>query len=201
VLGQLALAAGDTTTAGEHLEAAADCFRDGDYLTELGETLPSLASYARASGDLEAAERHAAEGFAIAAPRGLVPAQSAALAARAQVRADQAAAAADMDYLAQGRDAADAALRLATRHQLARHELDALRAHAALDRAEGIDRGWAARADALYARLVPPGLEPDPLATVEPLAARQRPAASAKEGAAASPGRRRRPKRRKRRKR
>ena len=50
---------------------------------------------------------------------------------------------------------------------LAWHELDALRAHAALDQAEGIDRGWAAQADALHARLVPPGLDPDPLATVE----------------------------------
>ena len=102
-----------------------------------------------------------------------MPAQSAALAARARIRAGQAAAAADPDLLLQGRDAADAALRLATRHHLAWHELDALRAHAALDQAEGIDRGWAAKADALHARLVPPGLDPDPLATVERLVAEQ----------------------------
>ena len=31
---------------------------------------------------------------------------------------------------------------LAVRHHLAWHELDALRAHALLDQAEGIDRGW-----------------------------------------------------------
>jgi hypothetical protein len=48
-------------------------------------------------------------------------------------------------------------------------ELDALRAHALLDQAEGIDRGWAAKADARHAQLVPPGLDPDPLATVEAL--------------------------------
>ena len=38
-------------------------------------------------------------------------------------------------------DAADAALRLATRHRLAWHALGALRAHAALDHAEGTDHG------------------------------------------------------------
>jgi hypothetical protein len=69
--------------------------------------------------------------------------------------------------LFQGRDAADAALRLAARHHLPWHELDALRAHMSLDHAEGTDRGWGAKADGLYARLVPPGLDPDPLATVE----------------------------------
>jgi hypothetical protein len=73
--------------------------------------------------------------------------------------------------LFQGRDAADAALRLATHHHLPWQELDALRSHAALDHAEGIDHGWAARAKALHARLVPPGLDPDPLATVERLVA------------------------------
>jgi hypothetical protein len=78
------------------------------------------------------------------------------------------------DHLARGRDAADTALRLATRHHLAWHELAALRAHADLDQAEGADRGWAAKADALHARLVPPGLDPDPLATVERLVATQK---------------------------
>jgi hypothetical protein len=69
---------------------------------------------------------------------------------------------------------ADDALRLAVRHQLAWHELDALRAHALLDEAEHADHGWAAKADALHARLVPPGLDPDPLATVERLVAEQK---------------------------
>ena len=88
VLGRLALAAGDTAAAGGHLAAAAAVFRDGDYLTELAATLPDLAEYARVSGDLDAAERHATEAITIAAPRGLVPAHCAALAARARIRAD-----------------------------------------------------------------------------------------------------------------
>lgn len=78
------------------------------------------------------------------------------------------------DHLAQGRDAADAALRIATRHHLAWHELDALRAHAALDRTENADHDWAAQGDARHVRLVPPGLDPDPLATVERFVAAQK---------------------------
>ena len=73
---------------------------------------PTWPSCARVSGDLDAAERHATEAITIAAARGLVPAQAAALAARARIRAAQAAA--DPDLLYQGRDAADAALRLAS---------------------------------------------------------------------------------------
>ncbi len=130
MLGRFALADGDTAAAGEHLAAAAACFRDGDYLIELAVTLTDLADHALATGDLDAADRHVTEAITIAAPRGLVPAQSAALAARARIRAAQVAAAADQNLLYQGRDAADAALRLAVRHQLAWHELDALRAHA-----------------------------------------------------------------------
>jgi len=177
MLGRLALASGDIAAAGEHLAAAVAVFRDGDVLSELAVTLADLAEHARAAGDLDAADRHATEAITIAAPRGLVPAQSAALAARARIRAGQACAAADPGLLFQGRDAADAALRLASRHQLAWCELDALRAHAALDHAEGLDRGWAARAGARHARLVPPGLDPDPLATVERLVAAQHAAA------------------------
>ncbi len=173
LLGRLALAAGDTTTAGEHLTAAATCLRDGDYLKELAVTLTDLADCARAQGDRAAAERHVDEAITIASPRGMARAHSAALAARARIRASQATTA-DADLLHQGRDAADAALRLAVRHHLAWHELDALRAHADLDQAEGTDHGWAARAGALHARLVPPGLDPDPLATVERLVAAQK---------------------------
>ncbi len=174
MLGRLALAAGDTAAAGKHLAAAATVFRDGDFLTELAATLPDLAEHARVSGDLDAAERHAAEAITIAAPRGLVLAQCAGLAARARIRASQAIATTDPDLLYEGRDAAGAALRLAALHQLAWHELGALRAHALLDQAEGIDRGWAAKADTLHARLVPPGLDPDPLITVERLVEAQK---------------------------
>jgi tetratricopeptide (TPR) repeat protein len=171
LLGRLALDAGDTTAAGQHLTAAAGCFRDGDHLTDLTDTLTSLADHARATGDLDAAGRYAAEAITIAAPRAMVPAHSAALAARARICASQASTAASPGHLTRGRDAADAGLRLATRHDLAWHELDALRAHAALDHAEGTSHDWAARADALHARLVPPGLDPDPLTTIEKLAA------------------------------
>ena len=180
VLGRLALATGDTAAAGGHLAAAAAVFRDGDYLTELAATLPDLAEHARVSGDLDGAERHATEAITIAAPRGLVPAHCAALAARARISATRATAG-DPDLLYSGRDAADAAVRLAARHQLAWCELDALRAHAVLDQAEGTDPGWAARADALRARLVPPGLDPDPLATVERRVAAQKAAEAAEE--------------------
>jgi len=172
--GRLALAIGDTAAAGARLTAAAECFRDGDHLTELAPTLIDMADWARTSGDLTAAERHLAEAITIAAPRQLVLSHSAAMAARGQIRAAQATISADPKLLYQGRDAADAALRLAVRHHLAWHELDAMRAHTALDQAEGIDRGWAAKADALHSRLMPPDLDPDPLVTVERLVAGQK---------------------------
>jgi len=185
VLGRLALTGGRTEAAGARLASAIQCFRDGDYLVELAITLPDLAEHARLTGDLDGAERHATEAITIAAPRGLVPAQSSGLAARARSCADRAAATGDRDHLARGRDAADAALRLAARHHLAWCELDALRAHAMLDQVEGTDHQWAAHADALNARLVPPGLDPDPLATVERHVAAEE--AAAAERAAADP--------------
>jgi len=120
--------------------------------------LADLAEHARVGGNHDAAGRLATGAITIAAPRGLAPAQSAALAALARIRA--ACAAEDPDLFYQARDAADAALRLASRHQLVWHELDALRAHAALDHAEGSDRGWAAKARVLHARLVPPAWTP-----------------------------------------
>jgi tetratricopeptide (TPR) repeat protein len=72
-----------------------------------------------------------------------------------------------------GRADADAALTLATSRGLPWSELDALRAHAALDEAVNTDHGWAARAAALEARLIPPGLDRDPMRTVEHLASGQ----------------------------
>jgi hypothetical protein len=170
LLGRLALASGDTTRAGSLLAAASRCFRDGDYFTELATILADRAEYDMAIGDFDAAERHSTEAITIAAPRKLVPAQSAALTIRALIRADQATAN-SRDLLAQGRDAANAAYRLAIRHQLAWHQLDAMRAHTVLDHADGTDRGWAVKTDALYARLLPPDLDPDPPATVERLVA------------------------------
>jgi tetratricopeptide (TPR) repeat protein len=172
ILGGLALAAGDTATAGRYLAAAVAALRDGDYLTELAGALPALAACAQAAGDLDGAQRHLADAITIAAPRGLIPAQATALAGRARLRAAQTTATGGA--VAQGRDDADAALRLATRHQLAWHEFDALSAHAELDQAEGVNGGWAAKADALHKRLVPAGLDPDPLGTVERLVAEQK---------------------------
>ncbi|HEY7264956.1 MAG TPA: SIR2 family protein [Trebonia sp.] len=167
MLGRLALVAGEVAEAGRHLKAAVECFRDGDYLIELAAALTDTAECARVKDDLDTAERHVIEAITIAAPRGLIPAQSCALAVRARISADQASAASGSDHLFQGRDAADAALRLASRHHLAWCELDALRAHAALDLAQGTDHGWSAKADAQQARLIPATLPPDPLASIE----------------------------------
>jgi hypothetical protein len=77
--------------------------------------------------------------------------------------------------LFQGRDDADAARRMAIHHRLPWHELGALTAHAALDEAEGTSHGWAAQARQLQAQLVPPGLDPDPLATVERVVEAEKP--------------------------
>ena len=168
ILGSLALAAGDTATAGRHLAAAVAAFRDADYLTELAEALPGLASCAQAADDLDTAQRHLTEAITIAAARGMIPAHAAALAARARLRAAQATTG-NADAVPQGRDDADAARRLAVRHRLPWHELDSLTAHAALDQAEGTSHDWATQASQLHAQLIPPGLDPDPLATVERL--------------------------------
>jgi tetratricopeptide (TPR) repeat protein len=166
LLARLDLAAGDPTTAERRLIVAAATYRDGDYLVELAATLPVLADSARASGDLAAATRHVEEAFSIAGPRGLLPSHATALVVRARICADQVGKGSPY-HLARGRDAADAAHRIATRHRLAWQELDALDAHARLDQIEGVDRNWMQRAAALRARLIPAGLDPDPLGTVE----------------------------------
>ena len=172
ILGDLALIAGDFSTAERHLASAVATFRDADYLTELAQALPSLATCALSGGDLEAAEHQLAEAIAITSPRGLIPGHATALAVRARLRAAQAMAG-SLDALAQGRDDADAARRIAVRHNLQWHELAAMTAHACLDEAEGTSHGWADQARQLHAQLVPPGLDPDPLATVERLAEEQ----------------------------
>ncbi|MFF5292822.1 SIR2 family NAD-dependent protein deacylase [Paractinoplanes globisporus] len=170
LLGSLDLNGGDHAAALERTAAAVNTFRDGDYLTELAEALSLLADCVRAAGDLDAADEHVGEALIIAAPRGLVPAQAAALTVRARIHADRAAAGAG-DSLEAGRDAADTAHRLAVRHRLAWCELDALEAHARLDGVAGGKGDWAAQAAAMRARLVPDGLDPDPLGTVERQAA------------------------------
>jgi tetratricopeptide (TPR) repeat protein len=166
VLGSLDLTAGDPAAGQEKAAAAVATFRDGDYLVNLAETLPVLADCTRAAGDLDAADRHVAEALTLAGPRGLVPAQAAALTVRARIHADLAAAG-DPTHLDRGRDAADTAHRVAVRHRLAWHELDALDAHTRLDTLAGTNHKWGAQAAALRARLIPTGLDPDPLTTVE----------------------------------
>ena len=87
---------------------------------------------------------------------------------RAYIAADQHTSTHDSQHLYVGRDAADAALRLATgAHPLPWQELDALQAHAHIDKTEGTKHGWNTRATQLHHRLVPDGLDPDPLTTIE----------------------------------
>jgi hypothetical protein len=174
ILGSLALAAGDTVTAGMHLSAAVAVFRDADHLTDLAGALPALATCAQATEDPDTTQRRLGEAITIAAPRALIPVHAAALAARARLRADRATTTGNTGLLFQGRDDADAARRLAVHHHLPWHQLDALTAHATLDEAEGTSHGWAAQARQLHAQLAPPGLAPDPLATVERLAQDER---------------------------
>jgi hypothetical protein len=148
-LARLDLADNDLVAAGEHLTAALRIFRDGDYLVDLAEVLTVAADHARRTGQPEAAADHVAEALTIAAP-GLTPTTR------------------DPQHLCVGRDAADAALRLTTgAHPLPWHELAALQAHAHLDHSEATDHGWNTRAAHLRHRLVPDGLEPDPLTTIE----------------------------------
>jgi hypothetical protein len=166
LLARLDLAAGKSASAGHRLTAATATLRDGDYLVELAETLPVLADCARASGDQEGADRHVEEALGITSPRGLLPSHVAALVVRARTCADRVAAGSRI-HLEPGRDAADAAHRIAIRHRLAWHSLDALDAHAYLDQVESTDRGWAQQATTLRARLNPVELDSDPLTTVE----------------------------------
>jgi hypothetical protein len=162
----LDLATDDPTTAISWAIAASATFRDGEFLVELAHTLPVLAEVARAAGELDAATRHVAEALSISGPRSLRPSHAAALAVRARTCADQVASG-SREQLSRGRDAADAALRIATRRGLGWQELDALDAHAHLDLVEGADHGWTRQAARLRTQLIPAGLDPDPLATVE----------------------------------
>jgi hypothetical protein len=139
--------------------------RDGDRLSELPGVLTVRAAIELRRGDLDRADEYLDEALAITVPRRLVPAQAEALAARAAVAASRHETTRDRNALFLGRDAADAALRISV--DLPWHELDALDAHARLDRAEGVDRGFGQRANDLRARLIPRGLDPDPLATAE----------------------------------
>jgi hypothetical protein len=169
ILGRLALAAGNAAMAGEHLTEAAAFFRDGDYLIELAETLVGVADHARTVGTWMApitmpprrSPSPPPAAWCPLIPPRWPPAPRSTPSKPPPARPCWAKAATPLTP----------ALRVAARYQLAWHELDALRAHAALDQAEGTDHGWAAQAEALHARLVLPGLHPDPLAMVQRRAA------------------------------
>lgn len=174
-LGRCDLIEGCLESAGRRLLAAAEVFHDGEFLVEWADTLPDLAEQRRRTDQLDEAERLCTEAITFAGPRGLVPAHARALAERARARGSRFIKIGDRDQLDRGRDDADAALRLATiTRRLPWQELDALRAHAHLDHLGQRDHGWQARAEQLHAELVPPGLDPDPLATVEARVAEQR---------------------------
>ena len=161
--GRLACAAADTGAAFDYFETAIACFRSGDYLIDLASALIDLAECARIAEELELADRHVAEALTIASTRGMALIQSAALAAKARICADKATARSLPELIVEGKDAADSALRLAIWHRVAWHELDAMSAQARLDQAEGIDRGWAHRADSMRAMLTSADLDRDPL--------------------------------------
>ncbi len=164
LLGQFALADDDELPeAGRCLTSAATRQRDAGYLPDLAETLPHLATWAHTTGTPGAAAEHLTEAIAISAPRSLVSAHITALTTRARLNATQA--------ITQARADASTALDLATTHNLPWSELEALQAHAALDQAGNTGNGWSARATALQSKLVPPGLDRDPLRTVERQAA------------------------------
>ncbi|MGH3899812.1 MAG: SIR2 family protein [Pseudonocardiaceae bacterium] len=167
-LGRCDLIEGDLDSAGHRLQAAADVLRDGEYLVEWAATLADLAEHRRRTAQLDEAERICTEAITAAGPRRLVPTHARALATRALIRGDQFGNTGDRDQLARARDDAEHALRLATRtRRLPWQELDAFQAHAHLDQLEARDHGWQIKAENLHAELVPPGRDPDPLATVE----------------------------------
>ena len=168
VLGRCDLLGGDPSAAGARLDAAAVVFRDGEMVVDLAATLADVAEQRRQVSRLNDAEEACDEAIGLAGPRDLVPSHARALAARSRVRADRFAATGDLRDLERARDDADAALRLSTRaRQLPWAELEAVEAHACLDRLADADHGWEARASGLRANLRPPGLDPDPAATVE----------------------------------
>ncbi|HZO69177.1 MAG TPA: hypothetical protein VFB74_29660 [Kribbellaceae bacterium] len=140
------------------MAAAIRYFRDGDQLIDLAETLAAAADAAQSADDLELAAEYAAEALGIAAPRDLVPVQARALITQARITAAR--------DVPRARDQLDSALRLATGNApLPWIEFAALNAQAELDAGQRTDSGARDRAAALYAQLVPVGLEPDPLRT------------------------------------
>ena len=177
-LGRLALAAGDSSTAGRHLAEAAACFRDGDFLIELAVTLADQAAHARATGDVDAAHQYAAEAIGIAAPRKMVLAQSGALAVRARIYASQATsqAAARTRAITWPGAGTRPTPRCGSRPGTTWPGTNSARWRPTppSTRPRASTTGGPGKPRVLHARLVPPGLDPDPLGTVERLVAEQK---------------------------
>jgi len=168
LLGRCDLVEGDARSAKQRVSGAFQVLRAGDHLVDWVAIFPDLAEAERLLGDFAEAERLCAEAIAVAGPRSLVPTHGSALVTRARIRGDRFVASGDNGDLARARDDADHAYRMATVvRRLPWLELDAARAHALLDRASGDDRAWSVQEQRLRARLVPPGLDPDPLTTNE----------------------------------
>ncbi len=173
LLGGCELAEGRLGHAGRHFESAVAVFRRGSSLLDLAYALVDLAEQRRRDGRMDEAERACLEALDTAGPRELIPCQAAALASRARIRADRYAGNHTITDLEDARDDATHALRLATTIcQLPWQELDAIEAHAHIDRSASTDGGWAERAIHCRAALIPADLDPDPLATIEAEAAR-----------------------------
>jgi tetratricopeptide (TPR) repeat protein len=168
VLARLDLSNARHTAAREHLDAALRTFRDGDYLVDLADALTVAADHARQIGEHDQAADHLDEALILTTPRQLTPTQADALSIRAHLAVDRYTSTGASRHLYEGRDAADAARRLATGpHPLPWQLLAALHAHARLDQAEHTDHGFAAHITHLQHRLIPSGLDPDPLTTIE----------------------------------
>jgi hypothetical protein len=175
VLARLDLADRDFDTAHTHLQAALRTFRDGDFLVELAEALTVAADHSRRTGEHDRAADHLDEALALAGPRGLTATHADALTVRAHLGADRYTSTAESRHLFEGRDAADAALRLATGpYPLPWQQLAALQAHAHIDQVAPTDHDWARHAEQLQQRLIPTGLDPDPLTTIEDQVRRER---------------------------
>lgn len=156
ILGKCDLSNDRIQDATSQLEAAVDIFRVGDYLSELANTLPDLADCYRRDGLLDQAELHCTDSIVtLAGPRQLLPALARSLAVRAAVRADRYRATRRGEDLAAARDDATHCVRIATKiRRLPWLELLGYAAHAAIDDEAGVDNGWRARADHLYAQLI-----------------------------------------------
>ena len=165
---QIEIRTGNPEHALKAVSDAARLFRDGDYLMELVETLPVLASTHLALGDFTAAMNAANEAIDIARPRRIKPALADALVVRAEVCVERFRTGRRKPRSIQSaRDDVNSALRIAKEHGLRWKELRALVLNASMDDMEGLSDSWSPQVESLREILLPAGLDSDPLGTVE----------------------------------